>query len=144
MEKYVNEDTIVKSEIYDLFSESIICPLCSTLMIDQVMCLKCQNIYCKKCIEAWKTKGGGCPNNCKDAIFNDVIEKNNNLTKFKFNCIKGCGEEIPFKEIEKHYSSDCLSKKKNVKAIDKEQAAEYTNRTGKKIPKITSKLIIFN
>ena len=144
MEKYVNEDTIVKSEIYDLFSESIICPLCSTLMIDQVMCLKCQNIYCKKCIEAWKTKGGGCPNNCKDAIFKDVIEKNNNITKFKFKCIKGCGEEISFNDIQKHYSIECLSKenknnnKNKLKIIDAKEAANYKKNKGGDTPSLCS------
>ena len=69
VEKYVNEDTIVKNEIYDTFKESIICNICQKIMIEQVMCLKCQNTYCKKCIEDLKTKGEGCPNHCDNPNF---------------------------------------------------------------------------
>ena len=143
MEKYVNEDTIVKNEIYNAFKESITCPLCNNLMIEQVICLNCQNVYCKKCIEDLKTKGEGCPNNCSNPEFKDVIEKKNNITQFKFKCIKGCGEEIPFKDIKNHYSSNCLPKKNKIKFLDKRQAAEYTDKTGKRIPKITSMSIIY-
>ena len=138
MKEYVNEATIVRDKVYEMFSESITCPLCYNLMIEQVMCINCQNVYCKNCIEDWKTKGGGCPNHCENAVFKDVIEKNNNLTKFKFNCIKGCGEEIPFKKIKNHYKSNCMSKKKKIKVLDREEAAQYTNKTGKDIPHLTS------
>ena len=141
VEKYVNEDTIVKNEIYEIFKDSITCPICKNLMIEQVMCLNCQNIYCKKCIEDLKTKGEGCPNHCDNSEFKDVIEKKNNITKFKFKCIKDCGEEIPFKDIERHYSTIC--QKKKIKAIDSKKAAEYTNKTGKEIPKFISMTKIF-
>ena len=56
MEEYVNEDTIVKNETYELLKDNIICPICLCLMIEPVMCLKCQNTFCKKCIESWQKK----------------------------------------------------------------------------------------
>ena len=118
MEEYVNEDTIVKSEMYDAFKDDITCSLCGKLMIYPVQCSNCQNIYCKNCIENWKQKGGKCPM-CKDSTFKDVIEKNNHIKKFKFICIKGCGAKIPFSEINKHYSEDCLLKKEKEKKIPK-------------------------
>ena len=138
MEKYVNEDTIVKNEIYDKFKDTIICPICNNLMIEQVICLNCLNVYCKKCIEDLKTKGEGCPNKCDNPEFKDVIEKKNNITKFKFKCIKGCGEEIPFIDIKNHYSSNCQPIKKSIKLLTKQQSADYTQKTGKKIPRLTS------
>ena len=140
MEKYINEDTIVKNEIYDAFKDSIICTICQKVMIEQVMCLKCLNIYCKKCIEDLKTKGEGCPNHCDNSEFKDVIEKKNNITKFKFKCIKGCGEEIPFMDINKHYSSNCQPIKKSIKILTKQQSADYTKKTGKEIPRLKSML----
>ena len=142
MNEYVNEKTIVKDQIYEMFGESITCPLCFKLMIEQVMCINCQNVYCKNCIEDWKKKGGGCPNHCEDAVFKDVIERNNNITKFKFKCIKGCGEEIPFKEIKNHYSSNCMSKKKKIKVLNKAQAAKYQKKGKKGIPHLTSMPLI--
>ena len=112
MEKYINEKTIVKNETYDLFHDNIVCHICECLMIEPVMCLGCTNKFCKKCIESWKKKSQTCPNRCENTQFKDVIEKNNLITKFKFKCIKGCGEEIPFNDIKNHYNSDCLQKKK--------------------------------
>ena len=152
MEEYVNEKTIVKSEIYDAFKDDITCSLCEKLMIYPVQCSNCQNIYCKNCIENWKQKGGKCPNMCNDSTFKDVIEKNNHITKFKFYCIKGCGAKIPFSDINKHYSEDCLSKKekekKNSEKIKKiksaitltpEEIDKYKKKTGKDIPHVESK-----
>ena len=40
------------------------------------------------------------------------IGKNIHITKFKFKCINGCGEEIPFSDIPKHYNKKCKNIKK--------------------------------
>ena len=113
-------------------------------MIEQVMCSKCQNIYCKKCIEQWKTKGGCCPNHCNNSVFNDVIERNNNITKFKFKCIKDCGEEILFTDIKKHYNSNCKPQKKGIKVLTGEQTAKCLEKSGKEIRRLKSRSIIYN
>lgn len=138
MEKYVNEDTIIKDKFYEVCKEFITCPICSNLMIDPVICYRCQNVYCKKCIEKLKTKNENCPNKCDNPIFKKVIEGNNLITRFKFKCIKGCGKEILFKDIGNHYNSDCLSQIKRKKLINPEQAAENVKKTGKEIIKLTS------
>ena len=143
MEEYVNENTIVKDNIYEVFKDSITCIICKSIMIEPVICLGCQNIFCKKCKENLKNNGENCPEKCPNPIINDVIGQNNFITKFKFNCIKGCGEEIPFNEIKNHYSSDCLSQKKKIKALSKEEVAKYREKVNKDIDKIKSNLIIF-
>ncbi len=108
------------------------------------MCLNCLNIYCKKCIEDLKTKGEGCPNHCDNPEFKDVIEKNNNITKFKFKCIKDCGEEILFTDIKKHYNSNCKPQKKGIKVLTGEQTAKCLKKSGKEIRRLKSRSIIFN
>ena len=113
MEQYVNENTIIKNNTYELFQELIFCPICERLMIEPVICLGCQNNYCKNCIENWKKKGGSCPNKCKDPIFKDVIGRNRLISRFSFKCIKGCGAEIPFDDISTHYNSNCLNNNSN-------------------------------
>ena len=140
MEEYINKDTIVKNDTYELLKDSIFCPICSNLMIEPVICLICQNIYCKKCIESRKTKGEGCPNNCKNAEIKDVIQENNLITKCKFKCIKGCGEEIPFNDIKNHYSSNYMLGKSRIKVVDKKMADEYSKHG--KIPIFKSISII--
>ena len=65
--------------------------------------------------------------------------KKNHILKFKFKCIKNCGEEIMFNDIENHYNSDYLSKKAKVKFFSPKEAAEYKEKIGKDIPHIISK-----
>ena len=87
MEKYVNSNTIIKNEVYEAFKDSIICPFCSNLIIEPVICFSCQETFCKNCYK----KNRSCPEKCKEPNIQDVIGKKNNITKFKFICIKGCG-----------------------------------------------------
>ena len=116
MEKYVNEETLIKNETYKSFPEDlIICPIFQCLMIEPVMCCNCMNNFCKKCTDDWNKKSKTCHNGCKDAILRNQIEKNRLITKLKFRCIKGCGEEILFTDIKSHYDSNCLEKKEENK-----------------------------
>jgi hypothetical protein len=144
MEKYANKNTIVKNQVYELFKDSIICPICDEVMIEPVICLNCQNSYCKTCIEKNKEKGELCFNKCENPIIKDIIDKNNYISKFKFKCIKGCGEEISFNDIEKHYSIECLSKenknnnKNKLKIIDAKEAANYKKNKGGDTPSLCS------
>ena len=123
MEKYINDDTIIKNDVFKSFEELIYCPLCQCLMIEPVICFNCQNNYCKKCIESWKQKKDTCPNRCENPIFKNAIEKNRLITKMKFKCIKGCGAEISFDDIKKHYSSNCLENKRKIKVLTSEEAS---------------------
>ena len=115
MEKYINEETIIKNETFNSFPELIICQICQCIMLEPVMCMNCQNFFCKNCIDGWKSKSGICPNRCENPIFKSVIEKNRLITKMKFKCTKGCGAEILFDDIKNHYNSNCLENIKNKK-----------------------------
>ena len=156
--KYVNAKTIIKNELYDLFKENLICPKCKYLMIQPVMCIICQSTFCKKCLENCKDDKGLCQKKCKKSNYKDLIGKNIHITKFKFKCINGCGEEIPFNDIQKHYSKKCNNIKK-VKKLEKaivqdnkhkqlriltpREVAESKKKSGEKIPFITSKKILY-
>ena len=151
MEQYVNENTIIKNNTYELFKDLIYCPICKCLMIEPVMCLTCQNIYCKNCIEKWKAKKGNCPNRC-EPNFKNVIGKNRLISKFSFRCIKGCGAEISFDDINTHYNSNCLNNNSNtvnkiespnnekskMKLLTKDQTAKL--KENKKIKHMSSKI----
>ena len=141
MEKYVNEGTIVKSSEFESFKNLLFCPLCHRLMLEPLMCSTCQNHYCKICIENSKKKNGNCPNDCENSIFIKVIEKNRAVTKFKYRCIKGCGAEISYNDIQSHYNSNCLLNKykSKLKILTSEQVAQYRSE-GKSVDYMTSKL----
>ena len=101
MEKYINLETLVKNELSESLKDLVICPLCSNILIDPYLCIKCQNVYCKKCIDDWLAKSNNCPNKCEDTNFQKSIDKYNILSKLKFKC-KKCENEFLYEEIIRH------------------------------------------
>ena len=127
MEKYINEGTVVNDQIYQLFKESLICPICTNILIEPVMCMKCQNSYCKRCSEDWSKKNDKCPNRCENPNYQRSLEKNNILSKLKFKC-ENCGEQIFYEKVENHMN-ECTTKDINVrkKRMRKLNMEEVTN-----------------
>lgn len=140
MDKYVDVENIVKDEVYKANKDDVICPICFELMIVPMFCIDCQSKYCEKCIEDWKKRGGSCPT-CKTFDFRKVIEKNRKITSIKFKCIKGCGAEIPYKEIENHYKSDCIIKKKTMTLLSRDEVSKYKKKSKNNITYFTRKNI---
>ena len=139
MEKYVNEDTVIKDGTYkSLPEELLICPICQLLMIEPFMCVSCMNNFCKKCTDNCNKKSKACPNGCKNATLKKQIEKNCLITKLKFRCIKGCGGEILFNDIKSHYDSNCLEKKQKE---EKEKEEKKNKIYGKKHPTAKIKVL---
>ena len=99
MDKFINNDTIIKDDIYKSFKGLISCPLCNNILIEPVMCMKCQKSFCKKCIN--EMADIKCPNNCEQANFQNCISKNEILTKLKFKC-KYCKSILSYDDALKH------------------------------------------
>ena len=86
MEDFIRQDTVIEDTIFSVFKDSVICPLCSNILINPVMCMNCQSAYCKKCIDEWSEKDKKCPNKCENPNYKKSIEKINILSKLKFKC----------------------------------------------------------
>ena len=86
MDELINEDQIVQKDLYNILKDSITCPLCFGIYINPVMCMKCQNTYCKKCAEDWGKRDNKCPNRCENPNYQESIGKNEILSKLKFKC----------------------------------------------------------
>ena len=104
MENYINENTIIKDELYNAFKESVTCPLCLSILINPVMCMKCQNVFCKKCVGDWSKKDEKCPNRCTEPNYQRCLGKNEILSKLKFKC-ETCGNNYKYEEAQKHLNS---------------------------------------
>ena len=101
MDEIINIDTIVKNDIYKLFQDSVICPICKSILVIPMICLKCQKTFCQKCIDDWSKTNEKCPNQCSEPNYQKSIGKNDILSKLKFKC-KKCGGEYYYHEIRKH------------------------------------------
>ena len=150
MEKYINDETIIKNEVYLAFQDSITCPICQNILISPYMCMNCQNVYCKKCIDDWSKRDNKCPNRCENPNYRKSIEKNNALSKLKFKC-KKCEMELLYDQVQSHVDTCYSGKKKQIKTTNISKSNEQKMRRltpsqasnlkkGNETEKITSKI----
>ncbi len=141
MDKYINKETVVENEIYIVFKDLVICPLCSNILIEPYMCTQCHNTYCKKCCDNWSKTNNKCQKGCELANYQKNIEKNNILSKLKFKC-NNCGEEILYEKVQNHMDeceTTINTRKKRLKKLKKEEIANITKNTNLKIIRINCK-----
>ena len=152
MEQYINDDTLIENEYYNLFQESIMCPLCLCILIKPLMCLECQNVYCQKCIDSWAKKDNKCPNRCTNPNYKRAIAKEDILSNLLFKC-KDCKLTIKYNEVEKHMKVCCVgivetyeinnnSKSKNFQNLSTEELENF-KKQGREINYINSKNKLF-
>ena len=155
-DQYFPKDSIIKDDIYILFKDSLTCAICSKILREPKMCMKCQKIFCKKCIDNYPNNKEKCPYNCNDPIYKDPATTIGILSKTQYEC-KNCGNIIFYGDIQSHLNSKCenklkieknLNENKNKKNEEKRlikikpEEVENLNNKGKKIDFIKSKKII--
>ena len=158
MENYFNDYTIIEDEIYTAFKDSIKCPLCLNIFVDPVMCINCQNIYCKKCIEDWIKKNKQCPSRCINPNYQKSLVKSELLSKIKYKCNE-CGKKLNYDSVKNHKDVCCGDIIKSYDIIEKPMPPSGDNKnnfsrlsidelsilkkTRNPIKKITSKKLLF-
>ena len=106
--EYLIEDDFFKS-----IKEEVICTICLDIKIEPIMCTKCQNSYCSKCIKNWEKKSSECPFKCPSPSYITARVVKNLICKLNFRCKNGCDEIIPFEKFQAHNEFEC--KKLNYK-----------------------------
>ena len=104
MEEYINNDTCFHNDIYEVFKDAIKCPLCHNIFINPMMCMKCQNVYCQKCIDDFAKKSEKCPEGCEEPDYKKSIIKCDILSKLQFIC-KFCKSQIFYNDVQNHYEN---------------------------------------
>ena len=106
IQDYINEENLIKDQIYQNLEGSITCIICLDIIIEPIMCIKCQNVYCKKCIQNWSKINNKCPNRCQNPSYQICVSIGKLLSKLYFNC-KYCKSIINYNDMEKHFLSKC-------------------------------------
>ena len=106
---YINDETVIKDEIYKQFELSIACCICNEILIEPMMFMNCQVLCCKKCEEKWSQKKNTCPQNCPNAQYIESSNSQKLLSKLKFVC-KNCEEVFNYDEMQKHSTTNCENK----------------------------------
>ena len=94
----------------------ILCKICQGLAAKPIQASCCGNVYCNKCIEAWRETSDTCPK-CKStpnsepkfALFSDenVRRHISSLVVLCSNVAEGCTERMELSQLEQHLSSEC-------------------------------------
>ena len=105
MSSYI--DYVIKDEYFNSIKDEVTCSICYDLKIDPVMCTKCQNSYCSKCITNWQRTSSKCPFHCDSPNYTVARLVKNLLCKLNFKCKNGCNKIIPFEKLQTHYDNEC-------------------------------------
>ena len=132
-------DFCIKDEYFNSIKDEVTCSICYDLKIDPIMCTKCQNSYCSKCITKWQNSSNKCPFQCDSPNYTVARIVKNLMSKLNFKCKNGCNKIIPFEKIQIHneYEWEKInSQEKYEKLLKKynellEEKNELENNVGK-------------
>ena len=136
-DQYFSDDCIIENPFFTSIKDILKCPLCHKIFKDPYMCDNCQNVYCKRCLEAY-SQFKICVNECKDAKFIRCLAKNELLSKIKYRC-KNCQKEVIQSDIKAHLESNCEHNEK----IAKEKTLSEIIQTKKTLIKLSSQDMLF-
>jgi hypothetical protein len=121
---YINEENLIKDETYKSLKISITCPICFDIFIEPMKCEKCNNIFCKKCLERWSREDKRCPNRCESPNYKRSPEKEELFSQLTFKC-KKCKKIIKYSEMERHNYLKCGTEKNSIKLYDLEKERSF-------------------
>ena len=102
----INENLIINKTYYDYFHNQLTCPIDFNLILNPLMCSKCESSFCKDCIETWIKHNRSCPNKCTEF---KIIPCSKAILKIheglKLKCNLGCDNEINLKNYIEHQAS---------------------------------------
>ena len=101
---FIDSSLLVNSKKFEGIEKDITCSICQRIINEPFFYNKCQNNFCKKCINKWNYNNIKCPFRCASPeyiqnkflswIFSELL---------KFKCQKGCDEIIPYNDINVHF-----------------------------------------
>ncbi len=98
---------VINDDFFNSVKDEVTCSICMDIKIDPVMCSKCQNSFCDKCIKEWKKKSAQCPMKCDSPSYFKSRVTKNLVYKLKFKCKNGCDKIIPFENVIQHNEIEC-------------------------------------
>ena len=126
----ISPDDIYNKNEVEKMKELLKCPICFNILISPVQCNKCNNCFCKLCIDKYQDSKIKCPFRCEFPLYLENKFVKNVLAILKFKCKNGCNQIIKYDDLEKHYEEECekidyKTKYKDILKKYKELKKEY-------------------
>ena len=96
----ISLDDIYNTNEVQNMKELIKCPICLNVLMSPVQCNKCNNCFCKLCINTYEDSKIKCPFRCEYPIYQENKFVKNVLSILKFKCKNGCSEIIKYEDLE--------------------------------------------
>lgn len=108
---YIDPLLIVNKQLFQTVKDLAICSICTGLVIDPQQCNKCENCFCKICVNLWISKSNTCPFKCKEWKLIDTSRVMKAvLNEIFIECPKNCSiKELKYSNIISHIN-ECESK----------------------------------
>ena len=120
IQEYINEETVINDDIYKAFNDSVICQICKNIIIEPMMCMHCQNVYCRQCINKWRIINAKCPLRCINPNYQISHDIAKILSNLKFKC-KNCNNIFNYNDMKNHLTGcKILTDYKNFFGIDED------------------------
>ncbi|CDW83315.1 early girl [Stylonychia lemnae] len=92
-------------------NNNFICVICQSVVNDPLICNRCENVFCKKCLLLFSPQLNKCPMRCQMPQFGKPIRFfNQNLQELKFKCkyYHTCKQVVTYKNYQQHLR-ECLA-----------------------------------
>ena len=145
---FIDDTCLIEDDYYKSVKNSIECAFCHKILNEPMMCLSCQDAFCKECTKLLKQDNHSCENPTY------IKNKNANrlLAKVKYLC-KNCLCEIKKEDIENHLKEKCIKNENPTKLINiiyrkkslrklKDEEIKELKQQNKEINHISCKIIL--
>ena len=61
---YIEANNVINQDQYNTIKQFSICGICKGILYEPYQCQKCENGFCKKCLETWEKQSKTCPYKC--------------------------------------------------------------------------------
>ena len=100
---YYDIDLVANPEILETMMELSQCTICTGLVIDPKQCDKCENAFCRICVESWLKKNPSCPFKCQSPIFKEAGRAlKTMINKLILKCPRGCTKTFNYENLKSH------------------------------------------
>lgn len=100
---YYDIELVANPDVLKTMNELSQCSICTGLVIDPKQCDKCENAFCRECVDSWVKKSSSCPFKCENANFKEAGRAlKTMINKLILKCPLGCPKTFSYENLKSH------------------------------------------
>ncbi len=100
---YYDIELVANPDVLETMKELSQCSICTGLVIDPKQCDKCENAFCRECVDSWLRKSSSCPFKCENPNFKEAGRAlKTMINKLILRCPQGCPKTFNYEGLKTH------------------------------------------